>query len=334
MRIMLALPIWLALLAMIDAVAQPMVLKLSHFLGPTSFFELDFAQPWAKELEARSDGKVKVEIYNNTSPFGDVTKQAEQVKDGTIDIALGLRGAEGDRFPRSSIIELPFVVDNALDGSRALWRLYQDGELGDEYEDYKVLALFVHNPGLIHTAEKRIITPDDLKDQRLRVPNKTVGAILQSLGATPVILQVNEVMREVRDHKIDGIITNWGNPLPGFNDTMKNHTDIAFYTSAFFLVLNKQKFASLPVDVQAAIDSMSGERLVTRFGLLWNEWDRPVREGAKGPGQEIIEPDPTLHAAWRAAMQPASERYLDTLVAGGFTNAHAVYDKLIVDQAR
>ena len=67
-----------------------------------------------------------MEIYNGTSPFGEVTKQATQVKDGTIDIALGLRGAEGDRFPRSSIIELPFVVHDALDGSRALWKLYQE----------------------------------------------------------------------------------------------------------------------------------------------------------------------------------------------------------------
>ena len=333
-RIVLALPIRLSLLAMTRAAPQPVVLKLSHFLGPTSFFELDFAQPWSKELETRTNGTVKVEIYNNASPFGDVTKQAEQVKDGTIDIALGLRGAEGDRFPRSSIIELPFVADNALDGSRALWRLYQDGELGDEYKDYRVLALFVHNPGLIHTAEQRIVTPDDLRDQRMRVPNETVRAILQSLGAAPVLLQVNEVMRNVRDHKIDGIITNWGNPLPDFNDYMKKHTDIAFYTSAFFLVMNRQKFASLPVDVQAAIDSISGERLVTRFGLLWNKWDRPVRDGAKGPGQEIIEPDATLRAAWRAAMLPASERYLDALVAGGFADARGVYDKLIAEAAR
>src|SRR5579883_2106297 len=118
---------------------QPTTLKLSHFLGPTSFFQVDFAEPWAKELEARTGGKVKVEIYNAGSPFGEVTKQATQVENGTIDIALGLRGAEGDRFPRSSIIELPFMVRNALDGSRALWSLHKDGALGTEYQNFKVL---------------------------------------------------------------------------------------------------------------------------------------------------------------------------------------------------
>ena len=334
MRGVLAVPVWFALLGLAPAVAQPIVLKLSHFLGPASFFERDFAQPWAKELEARTNGAVKIEIYNAASPFGEVTKQAAQVRDGTIDIALGLRGAEGDRFPRSSIIELPFVVHNALDGSRALWGLYQDGTLGNEYRDYKVLALFVHNPGLIHTADKRIIAPEDLRGQRLRAPNQTVAAALQAIGATPVILQVNDVMPAVKDHSIDGIVTNWGNPLPGFNDAMKHHTEVAFYTSAFFVVMNRQKFDSLPADVRTAIDELSGERLVTRFGLLWNKWDRPVRDGASGPGQEIIVPNETVLQQWRDALHPATQRHLDALAAGGFTDARAAYATLTTARYR
>jgi TRAP-type C4-dicarboxylate transport system substrate-binding protein len=34
--------------------AQPITLKFSHFLGPTSFFQLDVVEPWAKELEAKT----------------------------------------------------------------------------------------------------------------------------------------------------------------------------------------------------------------------------------------------------------------------------------------
>jgi TRAP-type C4-dicarboxylate transport system substrate-binding protein len=310
------------------SVQQPITLKLSHFLGPTSFFEIDFAQPWAKELEAKIGGKVKVEIYNTASPFGEVTRQATQVKDGTIDIALGLRGAEGDRFPRNSIVELPFVVQDAQSGSRALWQLYMDGALGNEFQDCKVLALFVHNPGLVHTATKRIVGPADLKGMRLRAPNKTVALALESIGAVPVVLQVNDVMPAVKDGRIEGIVTNWGNPLPGFNDAMKFHTDIAFYSSMFFVVMNKQKFEALPADIRAAIDALSNEVLVTRFGLLWNKWDKPVRDGASGPGQEVIVPDAAVLAQWREALRPSTERYLDGLVGAGFAGARAAYARL------
>ena len=325
--------IWFNLLAMTSLISpasaqQPITLKLSHFLGPSSFFEVDFAQPWAKELDAKTGGRLKVEIYDGTSPFGDVTKQASQVKDGTIDIALGLRGAEGEGFPRSSIVELPFLMHDALNGSRALWRLYQDGTLGSEYQDYKVLALFVHNPGLIHTATRRIVGPGDLKDVRLRAPTETVAVALESIGAVPAILQVNDVMPAVKAGKIDGIVTNWGNPLPGFNDAMKFHTDIAFYTSAFFVVMNKARFDSLPADVRAAIDELSGEALVTRFGQLWSKWDRPVRDRADAPGHAIIIPDAATMAQWRDVLRPATDRYLGGLSAGGFADARAAYDRL------
>src|SRR5215217_4487336 len=80
------------------AAAQPVTLKFSHFLGPKSFFQLDVVEPWAKELEARTNGAVKVEIFDGTSPLGGVTEQASNVKAGKVDVALGLRGAEGDKF--------------------------------------------------------------------------------------------------------------------------------------------------------------------------------------------------------------------------------------------
>jgi len=68
---------------------------------------------------------------------------------------------------------------------------------------------------------------------------------------------------------------------------MKFHTDTQFYTSVFFVVMNKEKYASLAPDIRAAIDAISGDALVTRFGNLWNQWDKPVREGAAGPGHEV-----------------------------------------------
>ncbi|HEY0418979.1 MAG TPA: TRAP transporter substrate-binding protein [Acetobacteraceae bacterium] len=327
MRVALAMLAILALLR--PAAAQPVTLKLSHFLGPASFFQTDFAEPWARELEARTGGRVRVEIFNGASPLGGVGAQAEQVLRGETDIALGLRGAEGERFPRSGIIELPFTVSDALSGSRALWRLHRDGALGDEFGAFKLLALFVHNPGLVHTARKRVVTPEDIRGLRLRAPNKAAAEALASIGALPAILQVNEVMPAVVEGRLDGIVTNWGNPLPGFNDAMKHHTDLGFYTSAFFVVMNKARFAALPADIREAIEAQSNEALVDRFGMLWSKWDAPVREGANAPGHEVIMPDAATLALWRAALRPVTERYLAGLAAGGFTEAPAVHARLL-----
>ena len=318
-----------ALLLASGAQAQPVTLKFSHFLGPTSFFQNDVAEPFAREMEARSGGRVKVEIYNAASALGKPTEQASQVSAGSVDIALGLRGAEGDKFPGSSIVELPFVVPSAAQGSRVLWELYKDGTLADEYRDYKVLALFVHNPGLIHTSSKRVLNLADLKGLRLRSPNRTVSAALEHVGAIPAVLQVNEVMDAVKAGKIEGIVTNWGNPLQGFNDHMKFHTDTQFYTSAFFIVMNRARYDGLPGEVRNALDSICCETWVAKFGPLWDKWDAPVREGAKGPGHEVIVPDAATMAQWREGLRPVSERYLSELSAKGFPNARAAYEKML-----
>ena len=156
--------------------AQPLTLRFTHFLGPTSFFETDLVGPWARELEGRTGGRLKIEVLNAASPLGGVTKQAAQVRDGTVDIALGLRGAEaGNPFWRSAILELPFAVHDAQSGSRAFWRLATAGSLADDYAGFKLLAVSVHNPGLVHTTTHRVMQLSDLKGLRLRSPNATVS---------------------------------------------------------------------------------------------------------------------------------------------------------------
>jgi TRAP-type C4-dicarboxylate transport system substrate-binding protein len=136
-------------------------------------------------------------------------------------------------------------------------------------------------------------------------------------------------MPAVHDGRIDGIVTNWGNPLPGFIDAMTCHTDIAFYASAFFVVMNRSKFESLPADIRAAIDALANDSLVDRFARLWNTWDRPLHDAATAAGHMIIMPDEESLAQWRAALHPATERCLDALVAGGFADAHAAYRTLV-----
>lgn len=325
-------PFFLLALAMAllaePAAAQPITLRFSQFLGPAGFFQVDLVTPWAQELEARTGGQVKIEILDGSTPQGKVTEQATNVRNGTVDIALGLRGAEGDRFPHSSLIELPFMITGSRAGSMVLWDMFSRGAFGREFAGYKVLALAVHNPGLIHTSSRLVIVPEDMKGLRLRSPNTTVSAALEQLGAAPVLLQVNDVMPALAGGRIEEIVTNWGNPLPGFNNGVKYHTDIQFYTSVFFILMNQERYDGLPAGVRQTIDQMSGAVLSERFGELWNKWDAPVRAGANAPGHRIAVPDAPAMAAWQAALAPVTSAYIDSLAAGGFVDAQKVHDEM------
>ena len=111
---------------------------------------------------------------------------------------------------------------------------------------------------------------------------------------------------------------------------MHVHTEVPFYTAVFFVLMNKDRFATFPADIQSATDAQSGEALADRFGQLWNKWDEPVRAGASGPGQTVIKPDDAATlAAWKQALAPVTDSYLTDLAAHGYPAARATYDQLV-----
>ena len=60
---------------------------------------------------------------------------------------------------------------------------------------------------------------------------------------------------------------------------------------------------------------------VEQFGPLWDKWDGPVREGAKGLGHEVIVPDAATMTQWRDSLKPVSDRYVEDLAKGAFPGA-------------
>lgn len=306
--------------------AQEVTLKISHYLPPQHGFQTDFLGPWAKELEEKTGGKVKAEIFPAGSAFGEAAPQADQVKAGVVDIALGLAGIPRGRFPATSVIELPFMVDKAGPGSKALWDLYKEGALGKEYDDFKVLALFVHHGGLFHTVDRPVKTLEDLKGLRMRTPGPAVSAMLESVGASPVGMPPAQIYESLERGVLDGVVTTWD--LVGamkLNETLKHHTDARAYAAAFYVVMNKQKYESLPEDARKAIDEMSGDALVAKFGPWWDKWEARGKADAVKRNQEIIEVDEATRAKWAEQLQPMTDKYLETLAGEGVADPKALY---------
>jgi len=144
-----------------------------------------------------------------------------------------------------------------------------------------------------------------------------------------VVLQFNEVVPALKDGRLDGVVTNWGTAIPGATDWLHVHTDVPFYSSAFFIVMNQARYDALPPDVRTVLDAMSGPALVDRFAALWGVWDKPMLDAAHGSGQEIIEPDATTRAAWREGLRPVSDQVLTELQGRGFRDAGDAYDGLM-----
>ncbi|MBL27858.1 MAG: C4-dicarboxylate ABC transporter [Rhodospirillaceae bacterium] len=301
-------------------------LRLSHFLPPVHGLHKDFMEPWARELEKRSGGTVRVSIFPGTAALGNVAQQYDQVLAGVTDISHGLVGIPRGRFPRTTLMDLPFLFSSADQATRSLWALYKDGLLGDEFKEVKVLALHCHNPGLFHTRDVAVRTMDDLKGLRMRTPSPAISAMLAYLGATPVGMPPGQVYEALQRGTLDGAAFPW-DPVNSFKlaEVLNFHLDARVYTTCFYFVMNRRSYQHLPEAARQAIDDISGDNLIPKFGPWWDAWDAPGLKAAVDRGNTILELDDAERAQWREALQPMIEQWLDERTADGIDDARDIY---------
>jgi TRAP-type C4-dicarboxylate transport system substrate-binding protein len=268
-----------------------------------------------------------VEIFPGGTQLGNVAKQQEQVMAGVVDMAHGLHGIPRGRFPRTSVIDLPFLTESADAASRTLWALFPD-HLAEEYEGLKVLALHAHNGGLIHTRDTQVETMEDMEGLRIRTPSPAISMMLEELGAIPQGMPPGQVYENLEKGVIDGTVFPW-DPVKSFRlaEVLDYHLDARAYTVSFFFVMNERSYEGLPADVQACVDQSSGDALVGKFGDWWDAWDAPGLEAATEKGNTITSLSDAERDRWRAALEPMIEAYLADLEAQGVEDARAIYEQ-------
>jgi TRAP-type C4-dicarboxylate transport system substrate-binding protein len=311
-----------------QAEAARILLRVSHFTPASYFIQKDFLEPWARALERRTRGRVKVVIYDKNSEFGRVTAQTAQVREGVIDIAVGHSGFPRGHYKRTSIIGMPFLVKSAGAGSKALWQLHKEGLLAADFTGFKVIALYVHSGGLFHTSVKPIVKLEDLKGLRIRTPSTSVSAMLKFLGAKPKGMPPANIYENLDRGAIDGLVTGWTLiKATNVNDHLKYHTNGFAYTVPFFAIMNEAKYRSLPLDIQRAIDEISGDALVAKFGGWFEKNEKVGRQDAEARGNTIIPITEEKRNQWRRQLQPMIDSHLAKLEKQGVTNARAIYTR-------
>jgi TRAP-type transport system periplasmic protein len=317
----------------VPAGAQTIELKMSTFLPPPHGGNTDF-YPWLRdELDKKSGGRLKLTLFPGGSSFGQLEPQYDQAKDGAVDISHGLTSQPRGRFPRTSILDVPFLTRSADAASKTLWALLPK-YLAPEYQDVKVLALHAHNGGLIHTRDKEVKTADDLKGLRLRTPSAAVTDMLKYLGADAVAIPAGQIYENLQKGTVGGFVMPW-DPLYSFKlqEVTTYHLNAGTYTVSFFVVMNKRKYDGLPAEAKKAIDETTGQVLVDRFGAWWDAWDAKGKEVAVKAGNKVNELSETERAQWREKLKPMIDAYLAGLEKQGVGNAREIYaeaQKLIV----
>jgi len=297
------------------AAAEQIKLTYSCFFPPTHI-QSKLAEAWCQEVEKRTGGKVKVEYYP-----GQTLTKATQVYDGVVqglsDIGFSLFGYTRGRFPVMEVVDLPLGYPDGMAATKLINDVY-DKFKPKELDNVQVMYLHAHGPGLLHTLTKQVKTLGDLKGLKIRSHGfsaKTVAA----LGGTPVAMPMPETYQSLQKGVVDGAMypmeSNKGWKLGEVVKYGTLHYSMA-YTSGFFVVMNKDKWMSLPDDVKKTIAQINQE-WIPKHGQAWIDSDKEGREFFESKGGKYLELSAEESDGWREAAKPVLDEYVKEAGAKG-----------------
>lgn len=302
--------------------AQEHTFKLHHFLSAKAPAQTQMLEPWARQVEQNSGGKVKIELFPSMTLGGRPPELISQARDGVVDIVWTVNGYTPGLFPKTEVMELPFVyVNDPVATNLALYDMF-DSDLRDEYGGVEVMFLHVHAGQGIHMTDKMIRTPADLEGSNIRTPSRTGAWIIEALGANPVSMPVPDLPSALQKGVVDGALIPWEiiPPLKIHENTdyqieganMARLGNITFQVS-----MNKARWDSLPQDIQKAFRDASGRDWWAEVGRIWRASDDFGIGLAVDSGNEHIVLTEEETESFRQKLEPVVDRWVDEVSGKG-----------------
>lgn len=239
---------------------QPVIIKFSHVVARDTP-KGKAADQFAKLVNERSGGRIKVEVYPNSQLYKD-GEEMNAIQLGAVQMlapSLAKFGPLGVK--EFELFDLPFIFDdyNALHrvtngptGAALFKKLEPKGIVGLAYWD---------NGFKDFSSNKLLRKPEDFKGQKMRIQSsKVLEAQMRALGVIPQVMAFSEVYQALQTGVVDGT----ENPPSNFY-TQKMHEVQKYMIQShhgylgYAVIVNKKFWDGLPDDLKKIVSTAMEE---------------------------------------------------------------------------
>jgi TRAP-type C4-dicarboxylate transport system substrate-binding protein len=302
---------------------ETLSLKLSHQFPKATADEGDFrgqlAVKFAEEVEKRTNGQVKIEIY----PANSLMKEKEQydaMLQGALDMSVFPLDYAGGKVPQFGATLMPALVKNHKQADN-----WKDSEVGKKIAEIAEknglhILVWVWNAGGIGVKGDPIIAPVDVKPGiKIRAAGSLVEAMLKNQGAGIQSMGSSEIYSAMQTGVLDAAITS----ASSF-DSYKLYEQVESYTSptqnTFWfmfepLVISMKTWEKLSSDQQKIFEEVAAD-LQGFANTASAEDDARVEQVFKEKGVNVVQMDDASYQQWVEVAKPVWEQFAKEVEGG------------------
>jgi TRAP-type C4-dicarboxylate transport system substrate-binding protein len=298
-----------------SALAQEVTLRFHSFIHATSYQQVKFFEPWCAKIKAQSAGRMVCQIYPSMQLGGTPGELFNQARDGIVDIAYGNPGYSPGSYLAAEVFELPFMLNDVHNASRAMWEVLGDNP-GPEFDGLRLIAIAPADFPIVQTTTKPVKTMEDMGGLKLRSAGRYGAKVLEALGALPVQMPAGEIVDSLNRGVIDGAYLPWSAvSLLKLQETMKHFTDFGdgqkrMYTSLQIVAMSQQTYDNLPDDLKKVIDDNRGSEASVQFGDAFESTAQADRKAFAEAGADIYVLPDAEYERWKKAAEPIAEEWI------------------------
>ena len=303
---------------------EPIVIKFSHVVAsdaPKGKSALKF-----KELvETRSNGRVKVEVYANSSLYKD-KDELEALQLGKVQMlapttakftSIGIKELE--------ILDLPFLFDTTQEFHRVMTTTPIGAQLMKSLEPRGLLGLALWDNGFkVMSANKALRKVADFKGLKMRIqPSKIIDGQMRALGAVPQVTALSEVYAAMQSGSVDG-----SENTPSNMYTLRHHEVQKFITASnhgylgYAVITSRAFWDGLPADVRSLLETALQEATMFNNEIAEAENHQALKLMADSGKVQILQLTPEERSDWKRFMARTHRQAVDRV---GKETVQAIY---------
>jgi len=301
-------------------------LLFNRFVPVKHPFNTGMFEPWAKDVEKATKGRVKVEF--TTATLAPPPKQWNMVSKGIADVAMLANIFERNRLKLPPMAQLPFLGEKAEGRGKALWRTHvKYFAKANEYKGIKLVGLWTLPGATIFHGQKPIRTMADLKNEKMWVipgmPNKMVSGFGAVVVSVPGVKMFNVVSKGIVNGKVTSPYTMRAfKTMPYIK--YATYVPEGLHAVTFSLLLNEKKWNRLSKADRAAIDAVSGERIAVNAGRKTDSLDKVVAAAAMKKGIKFETATPAFVQAMKKKSAHFTNKWIAAAKSRGVDGAAAL----------